>query len=316
MKSFEKFIEYLAENRENMTDEDAGMLCDELVRIAEEKCSFIFPALVDKDVTDKYGQHICSEKMEREISFEFSPAHITDDNGNKWLVAFTSHEKIINSPTLTTMTGYANLVFELLVAEETEYAGMIINPEDSFFPISGELIKYATEYEENADENIFDYLDTLWLVHNLKDNEILEIYVHTEPREITEFKAASDLIIEAVSCNDISAVIIVFENGDVLQFCGEGGLFYIETVKVINDKPEILNLKMKERAELNGEYTYAYCGTEIAEKLSAMITKDKLCEIIAYLLSNYPSDDWNGYIAEMCRKLNLDTEAVYPESEE
>ena len=42
MKAFEKFIEYLTANKENMTDEDAGMLCDELVRIAEEKCSFIF----------------------------------------------------------------------------------------------------------------------------------------------------------------------------------------------------------------------------------------------------------------------------------
>lgn len=94
----------------------------------------------------------------------------------------------------------------------------------------------------------------------------------------------------------------------MLQFCGEDDLFYIETVKVINDKPEILNLKMKERAELSGEYTYAYCDTEITEKLSAMITKDKLCEIISYQLSNYPSDDWHGYIAEMCSKLNLDTE--------
>ena len=315
MKAFEKFIEYLTANKENMTDEDAGMLCEELVRIAEEKCSFVFPVLVDKDVTDKYGQHICSEKIERGIRFEFSPARITDDDGNNWLVVFTSHEKIINIPTFTTMTGYANLVFELLMDEEAEYAGVIINPEDSFFPISRDLIKYAIEYKENVDESIFDYLDHTRLAHDLKGDEILEIYIHSEPREIDEFKASLDLIIESVSCNDISAVVIVFKNDDVLQFCGEDDLFYIETVRVLNDKPQIRSLKMKERAELSGGYTYAYCDTEITEKLSAMITKDKLCEIISYHLSNYPSDDWHGYIAEMCSKLNLDTEAVYLESE-
>ncbi len=309
MKQFEKFAETLSGKRENITDRDIKNLEYELLRMLDERVSFIFPVQLDEETVEKYGHHIISEEMGPGVNFSFLPAYIKADDGKNWIVVYTSRKKINEEQSFSTMTGYIDLIFRM-ATEHDDCGGIVINPDDDFVTLPRELIEIVMEDFFDADEeeyyeDIYEMMEDSGLVYDFKGEEILELTVTDEPWDKEMLNEYTGSIMESVDCNEISAVIYGFSNGDALQYCGGEGFFSVEYVKMTDDKPYINMLKMPRRSELEGDHTFVYCGEEMSEKNTDVIPGDKLAEIIGFALSAEFDCTQPDCVDILCSKLNL-----------
>ena len=111
-----------------------------------------------------------------------------------------------------------------------------------------------------------------------------------------------------ISTNAFAALIYVFENGDVLQYCGGKEYFILEYIKMVNKTPNIRRIKMNSRKSLTGMYGYYY-GEDYGESIeSDMISSELLSELIRYTI-NADKSNWLKLIDDMCTKFDLHTDA-------
>lgn len=143
------------------------------------------------------------------------------------------------------------------------------------------------------------------MIYNMKDGDILEVYVGVSSHSKDQTKENIEDFIGYVSSGVLNAVIYVFENGDVLQFCGKNNLFRVESVKMFGDTPNVRILKLRERKQLSGKFNFLYCGEEVSENLSLLIPGEVLFSIIEYTLSFNHEEGWNSYLAHLCDKFDL-----------
>lgn len=143
------------------------------------------------------------------------------------------------------------------------------------------------------------------MLYNMKEGNILEVYVGVSNHSKEQTKENIEDFIGYVSSGVLNAVIYIFENGDVLQFCGKNNLFRVESVKIYGKTPNIRILKMREREQLSGKLNFLYCGEEKSENLSLLIPGEVLSSIIEYSLSFPHEEGWNSYLTHLCDKFEL-----------
>lgn len=301
MKQFEKFISYMSSARGNYTDTDIDNLMHELWRVFVQKEIFIMPGMLDEETIKKYGRNIKNTELPQGINFQFIPSCIkSDDESETWYIIYTSPEKQITE-SHSTMTGYMEFVFDIITSTE-DINGFIINPDTDFVPVPRECVEsfLAEDYKD-----IYDMMESSEIVYEFMGEEILQITVDDEPADREDILYYTEDIIESVDCNEISAVIYEFPNGDALQYCGGNGLFDAEYVKMVDDKPYINMFTSPRRADLTGEHTYIYCGEEMSEKNTDLIPSDILMDIIGFALSSDFDYSHPDCVATLCEKLGL-----------
>lgn len=152
------------------------------------------------------------------------------------------------------------------------------------------------------------------MFYSVNDNGILNVNIGKSARSKEQAMYYIANHIKGVSSGELLAVIYTFENDDVLQFCGNKDLFRVECLKDLGNTPNIRALKMYERANLPGKFSFMYGENKASYDISALIPGDILSEIIEYTIFYDKKDSWESYLTHLCNKFNLYTDYYFMSS--
>ena len=113
-----------------------------------------------------------------------------------------------------------------------------------------------------------------------------------------------------VSSNLIGAVIYIFPNGDVLQYCGGKDYFRLEYVKILGSTPNIRLIRMHGQKNISEEYSYKYCDKYYIEPVSDMIPSSDLYRILRYAITA-DSTEYHSFLDNLCTRFDLYTEYAF-----
>ena len=135
-------------------------------------------------------------------------------------------------------------------------------------------------------------------------NSVLNVTI--EETEESKQKAIryTEYFKKLVTSGITSAVIYIFSNGNVLQFCGGKDYFHLESVKIYGRTPNIIHLKALAQKNMTDKHIYTYCGSAFRQPLENMIASKELSAIIRYAIMA-DKTDYADFIDKMCEEFKL-----------